>query len=159
MTWRRVAVVMLLSLCAARARAGQTSSIALSPDESTVAAVAQDADGVSLWHWPGDGPPRLVSVGQEPRTATFTPDGRALWVTCQTSQTLEAVDVKEGKTAARIPIDGQPYGVVLTADGRRAFVSQYAGGYIDGHYHPGIVAVVDLETRRTVARIPVKARP
>ena len=49
--------------------------------------------------------------------------------------------------------------MVLSTDGRRAFVAQYAGEYVDGQYVPGAVAVVDLAKREVTARIPVRARP
>ena len=47
----------------------------------------------------------------------------------------------------------------MSTDGRRAFVAQYAGEYVDGQYVPGAVAVVDLAKREVTARIPVRARP
>lgn len=33
------------------------------------------------------------------------------------------------------------------------------GGYIDGKYSPGVVAIIDLASRRVVKRIATKARP
>ena len=60
---------------------------------------------------------------------------------------------------ATVALGGQPYGVVLTGDGRRALVSQYAGGYVDGKYSPGTIAVVDLAAAKLIRQIPVKARP
>lgn len=155
----RLAVVSILVFCAGLAQGGQTSSIALSPDEQTVAAVAQDANGIVLWNWQSEAPVRFVPVGEEPRTLTFSPDGRSVWATCQRSQTLVQVDATQGKAVGTISLGGQPYGVLLSPDGRRAFVSLYAGGYVDGKYQSGLVAVVDLETSKPIARIPVKARP
>ena len=139
--------------------ASQTSAITLSPDETTVCAVNQDADSISLWKWQGDGPIRQIRVGLEPRTLAFSPDGRYVYVTNQRSQTLSIVDVESGAIAREIALGGQPYGVLVSPDGREVYVSQYAGGYLDGAYQPGLVTIVDTQSCEPVAHIPVPARP
>ncbi|MBD72224.1 hypothetical protein CMK21_19205 [Candidatus Poribacteria bacterium] len=60
---------------------------------------------------------------------------------------------------ATIKLPGQPFGVVLSTNGRRAFVSQFAGDYIDGIYSSGTIAVVDLVRRSVIKKIPVKPFP
>ena len=60
---------------------------------------------------------------------------------------------------ATIKLPGQPLGVVLSTNGRRAFVSQFAGDYIDGIYSSGTIAVVDLVRRSVIKKIPVKPFP
>ena len=131
----------------------------MSPDAQLVAAVNQDSNSVSLWPWQQSSEVREIHVGQEPRTLAFSSDGRHLIVTCQRSQTLVIVDVQQQRVASTIQLSGQPYGVVITADDRFALVSQYAGGYVDGTYRPGIVTMVDLSTGEIENRISAKARP
>ncbi|MFQ3168636.1 MAG: YVTN family beta-propeller protein [Limisphaerales bacterium] len=114
---------------------------------------------MSLWAWPSGESVREVAVGSEPRTLAVSPDGGLLVVTTQRQQALAVVDLRTAKCTAKIPIGGQPVGVVLSTDGRRAFDAQYAGEYVDGQYVPGAVAVVDLAKREVTARIPVRARP
>jgi YVTN family beta-propeller protein len=139
--------------------AEQTSGIKLSPDETIVCAVNQDADSISIWNWQGDGSIRQIMVGQEPRTLAFSPDGRYVYVTNQRSQTVAVVELGSGAVAKEIAVGGQPYGITVSSDGRLAFVSQYAGGYIDGVYQPGMVTILDMQSYEPVAKIPVKARP
>ena len=150
----------LVSMCLIQdARAAQTSSIALSPDESTVLAVNPDHGSVSLWNFSGDGSLRIVPVGEEPRTLAVSPDGREAYVANQSSQTLSVVDVPRGRLIREIRLGGQPYGILLSPDGQRAFVSQYAGAYADGKYHTGAIAVVDLRSDQQIACIGVKPHP
>ena len=66
--------------------------------------------------------------------------------------------MEKGQRTAEIKLAGQPPGVVLSMNGRRAFVSEFAGDYIDGRYSPGIIAV-DLVKRSVVKKIPVKPFP
>ncbi len=156
-TYRTIVVLLVLGIeCA---RGAQTSSIVLTPDEKVVCAVQQDAVCIALWNWAADGSIRLVTVGEDPRTLAASPDGRHVVVTHQSSQTLGIVDVAQGRMIREIALGGQPYGVLISPDGRRAYFSQYAGGYVDGKYHAGLIAVVDLAAGRVIARIPVRARP
>ncbi len=168
-TWNRIVtavvlvapvlIVLSLSAPAALGAATQTSSIVLTPDEKTACVVNQDAGSVSLWDFSGGDLVKEIEVGDEPRTLAVSPDGRRVYVANQRSQTLSIVDLARGRTVATVALGGQPYGVVLTGDGRHALVSQYAGGYIDGKYCPGTIAVVDLAAAKLIRQIPVKARP
>ncbi|MFV2067059.1 MAG: YncE family protein, partial [Pirellulales bacterium] len=141
------------------ARPAQSMSIALTPDEKTVCVANQDSGTVSLLAWSTDDELREIAVGDEPRTVAVSPAGDLLYVTTQRSQELAVVDIEAGRCTGRIPIGGQPVGVVLSTDGRVAYVAQYAGEYLDGKYVPGAVAMVDLVAGKVTARIGVKPRP
>ncbi len=141
------------------AEAARTSSIVLTPDETAACAVNRDSGSISVWDWAGSGRLREIKVGDEPRTLAVSPDGRRAYVANQRSQTLSVVDLSAAETIDTIELGGQPYGVILSGDGRRVFVSQYSGAYLQGTYHPGTVAVVDLTTGKIVRQIPVKPRP
>jgi len=114
---------------------------------------------VSIWDLTVDEEVREVCVGSEPRTLIVNPADNLLYVTTQCQQELAIVDVVAGTCIDQIPIGGQPVGVVLSVDGRQAYVAQYAGATIHGQYSPGAIAVVDLTSRTVTRRIPVKSRP
>ena len=102
-----------------------------------------------------------IPVEAEPRWVAITPDGNRAYVTLTKDQpgdlpTLSGVAVIDTQTntvAATITIDhrsnlDQPSGVVITPDGRRAYVSNFDGR--------GVVDVIDtaintvIETIKTV---------
>jgi YVTN family beta-propeller protein len=164
---------LLLLLCAALftaplgggeipTRALQSSPIALSPDESCVATANQDSGSISVVDLAGGNRIKEIRVGEEPRTLAWSPDGKRVYVICQRSQVLSIVDVESieaAKSAGTIPIEGQPYGLLLLPGGRKACVSRYAGGYEGKKYHPGLVTLVDLAAGKTAGSVAVRPRP
>ena len=150
---------MAASLAVETDLSSSTSSITLTPDEQTVCAVNQDSGSISLWNWSGDETVREIKVGAEPRTLAVSPDGQTLVVVNQRSETLDVVDLANDRVATTIDLGGQPYGVILSPDGSRAFVSKYAGGYLDGTYHAGLIAEVALGSGKPARQVPVKPRP
>jgi len=107
-----------------------------------------------------------IPVGREPHNVQVSPDGRRAWVTINyESSTLMPKREHEGMTgagqvwvidtatdqvAARVPVGRHPAHVVLTPDGRFAYVTN--GG-------ENTVSVVDTDTRHVVATIPVGTYP
>jgi YVTN family beta-propeller protein len=57
-----------------------------------------------------------------------------------------AVDTAAGQVTATVALDGQPYALALTPDGRRAYVADFLGQY---------VSVVDTAGATVAARIPI----
>jgi len=151
--------VLANSIASFGAGFGRSSSIVLTPDEKAVCVANQDSGSISVWNWATDGKVREITVGTEPRTVAISPDGRHAFVANQRSQTLAVVDLGAGRCVKSISVGGQPVGVVLAPDGHCVYVSLYAGGYLQGQYHPGLVAVIHLQTRKPAAFVPVKARP
>ncbi len=72
-----------------------------------------------------------LSPYRRPHGIRFTPDGRRLVVTSETSQALLVVDPSEGKVLAAIPT-GQKVShmVALSRDGNRAFVANIGSGSV-----------------------------
>ena len=74
---------------------------------------------------------KTIDLGpyRRPHGIHFTPDGRRLVVTSETSQALLVVDPADGKVVAAIPT-GQKVShmVALSHDGRRAFVANIGSG-------------------------------
>jgi YVTN family beta-propeller protein len=62
-----------------------------------------------------------------PGGMAFTPDGQTLLVALSRDNALGRVDLATRQITRRIPVGVAPYGVVLSADGRRAYVSNWGG--------------------------------
>ncbi|MSR75044.1 MAG: phosphoesterase [Planctomycetes bacterium] len=104
-------------------------------------------------------------------------DGTTLYVALSRNNSLGVVDLLTGKCSAEIPVGAAPYDVVLSTDGERAWVSDWAGGpplagqaaalssgtlvAVDarGVACSGFVSVVDLAAQRELQRIPVGLHP
>ena len=117
-----------------------------------------------------------IPVGREPHNVQVAPDGRTAWVTisgdvekagsndaaahgAMPKREHEAmsdigqvwvVDTATDRVAAKIPVGKHPAHVVLSPDGRYAYVTN--GG-------ENTVSVVDTAERKTVANIPVGTYP
>lgn len=108
-----------------------------------------------------------VPVGREPHNVQLSPDGKLAWVTNNGEQAMPgmgkgghdamksagevwAIDTESHAVVAKIPVGKHPAHVVLTPDGRFAYVTN--GG-------ENTVSVVDTEARRVTATIPVGAYP
>lgn len=108
-----------------------------------------------------------VPVGREPHNVQISPDGKLAWVTNNGEQAMPgmgkgghaamssggevwAIDTASHAVVAKIPVGKHPAHVVLTPDGRFAYVTN--GG-------ENTVSVVDTEARRVAATIPVGKGP
>ena len=125
-----------------------SSAVAVSPNGALVAAVNPDSDSITLVDAIGLKPIKEISVGDEPRTLAFTPDSRLVLVANRGSANVSVVAVEDFTTVANIPVGPMPYGVVT--DGQRAFVTEFALGYI---------GVIDLARQTLVERVKVAPFP
>jgi YVTN family beta-propeller protein len=107
-----------------------------------------------------------VPVGREPHNVQVSPDGKLAWVTnngerghgmgkggheaMASGGEVWAIDTESHAVAAKVPVGKHPAHVVLTPDGRFAYVTN--GG-------ENTVSVVDTEARKVVATIAVGAYP
>jgi DNA-binding beta-propeller fold protein YncE len=90
---------------------------------------------------------RLTSAGDGPYNGDVTPDGRTLVVTYKRGASVGIWDLGKGEELARIRTSRTvPHGVVVTPDGRYAFVTNEGVGA-----EPGTVEVYDLGSRTRVA--------
>jgi len=92
---------------------------------------------------------RLLTGGKQPAALAYHPRG-TLVVANTFSGSVAVFDVRSGKRTGLLPLRGEPSGVAITADGKRAFVSV---PQLDE------VAVVDLLELKIARRIPVGKRP
>jgi YVTN family beta-propeller protein len=67
---------------------------------------------------------------KSPVGAEFSPDGSVLYVTCEDSNELVAVDPRGGKVLSRTPVGRSPFGVAVAPDGKRLYVSNRKDGTV-----------------------------
>ena len=85
-----------------------------------------------------------------PVNLAFRPDGREVWVACESSSSVVVVDVATRQKVAEIAVGGHPHDVAFLPDGTRAYVSNR----LDDD-----VSVVDVASRRVVGTLPVGDEP
>jgi len=99
---------------------------------------------------------RTLALPAGPGADTFTgglaisPDGKTLYATRVFSMTVSSIDLASGRVLKTVALPAEPYTCVVSADGRRLFVSIWGGS---------IVMVLDAETLGQVAYLPVGEHP
>lgn len=63
------------------------------------------------------------AVPLSPSALAVSPDGRTLYVACETAARVAVVDPASGKVRAQIPVPDNPLGLTLNRDGSRLFVT------------------------------------
>lgn len=91
-----------------------------------------------------------VRVGKHPAHVVVSPDGRWVYVTNGSDNTVSVVDAAAMKEVATIATGAFPHGIRLSPDGRQAYVANLKGG---------TVSVIDTASRQQVASIPVGRGP
>lgn len=141
----------LYALPDARSNAAFTSSsIALDELNGLLATVNMLSDSVAIVA-PIAGELRAeITVGDDPRTVTFTPDGLRVLTANRGDGTLSIVDLQAGAVDGTVNLGGVwPYGVV-SANNSTAYVSLQGSGE---------VVVVDLTARTVTQRISTPPFP
>jgi DNA-binding beta-propeller fold protein YncE len=94
---------------------------------------------------------RRWTTGKGPYNLDLSPDGEKLVATYKTDGAIGIWDTGKGLELARIDSTrGVTHGVVISPDGRYAFVTSEGR-----NSEPGALDVVDLETMKIVATVPV----
>lgn len=106
--------------------------------------------------------PNLAVTARFPLDGTevgiaITPDGRHVLTVNnrEGAHSLSLIRVPEAREVRRIPLPSAHEQVVLSPDGRKAYLS---GGFLLGG-GADVVTVVDLEAGRVSASLPVPGRP
>jgi YVTN family beta-propeller protein len=156
--------------------------IAVSPDGSRVyftdagsllrEAVVQP-DGSLQWGKSIEMPRPDIGGESYPCGIALSTDGNTAYVALSRSNSLAAVDLREGKVVAQIPVGVAPFAVKVSADGGRAYVSNWGGRHprsgektattsgtpavVDarGVAASGTVSVIDLQAKTVIAEIEV----
>lgn len=140
--------------------------------------VAAMEDGVLRWvdhiDFPG---PNGAGDASAPGGLTLSPDGHQLYVCLSRNNSLAAVDLRTKETVT-IPVGVAPYDVLLSHDGRLAYVSNWGGrppkkgepasitsgspilvNPRTGIASSGTVSIVDLKTGKEITQIEVGLHP
>ncbi len=98
--------------------------------------------------------PQKIATGASYKTplrlALRPPDGRQLFVTCESAGSVIVVDVQARKKVGEIPVGGQPTDITFSPDGRLGFVTNR----LDDS-----VSVIDVEMRKVVRTFRVGDEP
>ena len=127
-----------------------SSALAVSSSGKFIAAVNPDSDSITLIDATISGSEILdeISVGDDPRTLSFTPDSGKILVSNNGSSSISVIDVVNRTEEAQYSVGFMPYGVV--SDGLYAFVSEFGSGNI---------SIFKIETGMLVKRIKVDPFP
>jgi YVTN family beta-propeller protein len=87
---------------------------------------------------------------KNPVNLAFRPDGREVWVACESSGSVVIVDTGSRTRVAEIPVGGQANDVAFTPDGTRAFVSSRLSDN---------VSVIDVASRKVTQQFRVGDEP
>jgi YVTN family beta-propeller protein len=94
---------------------------------------------------------RSIATPAKPTGLTLSPDGQELYVTCAAAQSILLVmDAESGKIKTTIPAGHTACGPTVTPNGKRLYVCNR----FDNN-----VSMVDLKTRKEVARITATREP
>lgn len=125
---------------------------------------------------------RKITLGEKkssnPLGLALESSGKVAWVALAIENTLVRVDLEKGTVTDRVPVGICPYGVKLSADGKRVYVSNFGGRRarsgdktelsagtpvpVDSRTIPlnGVISVVETQGKpRESAQIPVGLHP
>lgn len=123
-------------------------AIALSPDGKEVWSAHSRDGGVSIIDVASGKVVQTIAANtKRSNRARFTPDGKQVLISDIGGELL-IFDAASRQVVQRIPLPGQPEGILVTPDGARAFV---------GLGNANAVAVVDLKTMKMAGKIDTGA--
>ncbi|MEY2588164.1 MAG: hypothetical protein QOJ67_148 [Acidimicrobiaceae bacterium] len=112
------------------------SSLAVSPDGTTLAVTSSNDDQVVLLDAATGAVKRSIDLrvfgaggptGAQPNALTWAPDGHVLYVAEGGRNSVAAVDPVSGAVSVRLPTGWYPSAVAVTGDGNRLFVASAKG--------------------------------
>jgi YVTN family beta-propeller protein len=99
----------------------------------------------AAWLWD-----ELAPVYKNPVNLVFRPDGREVWVACESSGSVVVVDAAKRVKVAEIVVGGQATDLVFSPDGATAYVTSRL---------EDAVFVIDVATRKVERKLPVADEP
>jgi len=152
MALRGIAVVgfiLLLDLPPA-VRAGSSNSLLdVSPDGKRLLVANADSGTVTVVDTSGLHKLHEIPVGEQPEGVTWIGPGPLAAVTVYRQDQVVFIDAEKGQVILRLNVPDEPYGIVATRDGRRAYVS---------HEYPGTATEIDLVQRVVLREIAAGSR-
>src|SRR5262249_55175748 len=79
---------------------------------------------------------REIKVGEKPEGVSWIGNGPLAAVTVYREDIVVFFDASDGKIVKKLPVAGEPYGIVVSKDATRAWVT---------HDYPGSVSEIDLK--------------
>src|SRR5436305_1326745 len=138
---RRLPVLAAVLLCVAPAQAGSSNSLLdVSPDGLRLTVVNADNGTVSFVDLKSRKVLKEVAVGDKPEGVAWIGGSMVAAVTVYREDRVVFVDAAAGVVDS-LAVANEPYGIVATRDGRRAYVT---------HEYPGKVSEIDLQQRKVL---------
>jgi len=140
-----LAVVLLFPLAV---RAGSSNSLLdISPDGKRLVVANSDNGTITVIDAVEKKKLVEVPVGKKPEGTAWVGNGPLVAVTVYAEDAVVFVDADAGKVVQRLAVPDEPYGIVVTKDGKRAYVT---------HEYPGLLTEIDLEPveKKVVREMP-----
>jgi YVTN family beta-propeller protein len=142
---RRFAAVAAFLLAAHPAPAGSSNSLMdVRPDGSQLAVANSDNGSVTFVDLKTRKVLRETPVGAKPEGVAWAGGGDLLLVTLYGGSRVAFVDARTGKVTT-LETAAEPYGVVVTRDGGKAYVT---------HEYPAKISEIDVKGRKVLREIP-----
>jgi YVTN family beta-propeller protein len=87
---------------------------------------------------------------KNPLNLVVSPDGREVWLTCESSNTVIVVDAAKRQKVAEIEVGGQPNDLTFSPDGKRVLVTNRLDD---------TMSEIDAATRKVLRTVPVGDEP
>jgi DNA-binding beta-propeller fold protein YncE len=129
--------------------------VTVSPDDRRLYVACNTANTLQVWDATKLTRLGEVKVGKGAYNVEPSPDGALVVVTNKKDRSVSLVDPRRLAEVARIPTSKPVvHGVAFSPRGRVVYISCESVGA-----DPGAVDVIDLQTRRVVASVPVPGQP
>ncbi len=144
MPWRFPVLLMVILVAAPPALAGSSNSLMdVSADGSRLIVANSDNGTVSFVDLKTRKVLNEVKVGDKPEGVSWIDGNRLAAVTVYREDRVVFVDASTG-VVSTIEVNNEPYGIVVTRDGTRAYVT---------HEYPGKVSEIDLQNRKVIRQM------
>lgn len=124
--------------------------IAISPNGSAVFAALREVNRLSRINPSSGAVEKEVGTDSFPLRAQVTPDGQYVLVSALFGGTVQVFGTERLDLVKRIDVGGDPLGILITADGRTAYVAQPSANR---------VAVIDLKTWEVLTHVESSHHP
>ena len=125
-----------------------SSSVAVSNDGRLVVAVNPDSDSITVISSGGLKVLGEISVGDNPRNVSITPDSNHAFITDHDSATVSVVNIATLEKIAQWTVGDMPYGIVAGSD--YAFIAEFGISSL---------AILELRSGKVIKRIKVNDFP
>lgn len=121
--------------------------VAISPNNRWGLAISQDENSISFIDIKNLEKVKTIEIGKVPHNVIFTKDGQTAYVTLQGEGKIAVINMKTQEKLNEYIVEGMdtPHNLDITADEKTLWIRDFVGN----------VAAFDLQTKETLALIPV----